>query len=78
MLIFLCYKNVIMHVHIVQSEFVVRQIPFGGDHSPHTALPNLVEPPSACLGIGSGLETFLENVICIHGWPALLFHGCTR
>ena len=48
MLIFLCYKYVIMHVHIVQSEFVVRQIPFGGDHSPHTALPNLVEPPSAC------------------------------
>ena len=49
MLIFLCYKNVIMHVHIVQSEFVVRQLPFGGDHSPHTALPHLVEPPSACL-----------------------------
>ena len=38
MLIFLCYKYVIMHVHIVQSEFVVRQIPFGGDHSPHTDL----------------------------------------
>ena len=48
MLIFLCYKYVIMHVHIVKSEFVVRQIPFGGDHSPHTALLNLVEPPSAC------------------------------
>ena len=46
MLIFLCYKYVIMHVHIVQSEFVIRQIPFGGDHSPHTALPHLVEPPT--------------------------------
>ena len=42
--IFLCYKYVIMQMHIVQSEFVVRQIPFGGDHSSHTALPHLVAP----------------------------------
>ena len=44
----LCYKYLIMHVHIVQSEIIVRQIPFKGDRSPHTALPHLVEPPSAC------------------------------
>ena len=49
MLIVLCYKYLIMQVYVVQSEFVVRQIPFRGDRSPHTALPDLVEPPSACL-----------------------------
>ena len=37
-----------MHVHIVQFDFHIRQIPFRGDRSPHTALPHLVEPPSAC------------------------------
>ena len=45
MLMVLCYKYLIMHVHIVQSNFYVRQIPFRGDGSPHTALPHLVEPP---------------------------------
>ena len=41
----LCYEFLIMHMHIVQSDFHVRQIPFRGDGSPHTALPHLVEPP---------------------------------
>ena len=44
MLIVLCYKYLIMHVHIVQSDFHVRQIPFRGHRSPHTAIPHLVEP----------------------------------
>ena len=48
MLIVFCYKYLIMHVHIVQSDFDVRQIPFRCDRSPHTALPHLVEPPPAC------------------------------
>ena len=30
MLIVLCYKYLIMHVHIVQSDFHVRHIPFRG------------------------------------------------
>ena len=53
----LCYKYLIMHVHIVQSDFHVRQIPFRGDCSPHTALPHLVEPPSACFA-----KLFLERI----------------
>ena len=48
MLIVLCYEYLIMHVHIVQSDFHVSQIPFRGDRSPQTALPHLVEPPFAC------------------------------
>ena len=48
MLIVVCYKYLILHVHIVQFDFHVRHIPFRGDRSPHTALPHLVEPPSAC------------------------------
>ena len=30
MLIILCYKYLIMHVHIVQSDFHIRHIPFRG------------------------------------------------
>ena len=63
MLIVLCYKYLIMHVYIVQSDFHVRRIPFRGDHSPHTALPHLVEPPPACLSIPSGLGSTLEKMI---------------
>ena len=48
MLIVVCYKYLIMHVHIVRFDFHVRQIPFRGDRGPHTALPHLVEPPSSC------------------------------
>ena len=67
MLIVLCYKYLIMHVYIVQSDFPVRQIPFRGDHSPHTALPHLVEPPPACcsllLSLSKGVQDFQDRVV---------------
>ena len=62
MLIVLCYKYLIMHVYIVQSDFHVRQIPFTGNHSPHTALPHLVEPPPAC---GSQGDQYLCIVVIV-------------
>ena len=64
MLIVLCHEYLIMHVHIVQSDFVVRPIPFTGDRSPHTALPHLVEPPSACSLVSA------HGVLCLGcPWP---------
>ena len=65
MLIVLCYKYLIMHVHIVQSDFHVRQIPFRGDRSPHTALPHLVEPRPACSK--SSRSTSQTEVFLIRG-----------
>ena len=74
MLIVLCYLYLIMHVHIVQSEFVVRQIPFRGDGSLHTALLHLVEPPSACsvhsvdvdgVELPSPLLAEVQSIVCV-------------
>ena len=45
MLIFLCYKYVIMHVHIVQSEFVVRRYPSEGITARTLPFPISCSPP---------------------------------
>ena len=45
MLIVLCYKYLIMHVHIVQSDFHVRHIPFRGITARTPPFPISWSPP---------------------------------
>ena len=45
MLIVLCYKYLIMHVHIVQSDFHVRHIPFRGITARTLPFPISWSPP---------------------------------
>ena len=45
MVIVLCYKYLIMHVHIVQSDFHVRHIPFRGIAARTMPVPISWSPP---------------------------------
>ena len=85
MLIVLCYKYLIMHVHIVQSDFHVRHIPFRGITARTPPFPISWSPPPLVLQIlrDAGLcvnlaKSVLEPTQLVHYLEVSINFGLRR